>query len=72
MAKMLAYHSVEDGEVSEVRYVAIKDVHRIDACEKNVPAYTQGVRAFIYGRGANAFCYRAHETAEELTAAIEA
>ncbi len=69
--KMLRFHEASEGSVSEERYVAVSDVHRIDACEKDVPAYTQGVRSFIRGRGKDPFCYRAHETAAELILQID-
>lgn len=70
-AKMLRYHAVEGGEVSPDRFVKISDIHRIDACEKDVPVYRNGVRSFIRGRGKDGFNYPAHEEAADLIAQIE-
>ena len=71
--RMLRFHEVyDDGTIGPDRYIAVADIHTIDAVGPDVPVYKEGVRAFIRGRGNNAFLYRVVEEAEALVALIEA
>jgi hypothetical protein len=59
------YEPVKNGEPA-LRYVAMSDVHRIEAVVARVPIYKDGTRALIYGRGKNAFVYHSAEDADVL------
>ena len=73
--KMLLFHTPEkttSGKSAD-KYVAISDIHRIEAVPESWPTYGEGSRSIIYCRGGkDAPKYHATESAADLVREIEA
>jgi len=71
---MLAFHEPYGNGVTgkdQLKYVAIKDIHRIDVVPDWAPVYKSGSRAIIHCKGNDGPQYHTTETAQQLVAMME-